>query len=98
MKTKVISMAVTDEEYNTIRKAAYKDSMKDNKSLSVSAFTLDIVMKHINGNRPPPQEPYIEDSEKPYIEDSEKPYIEDPEIRSQEVESESGDLFKDLTL
>ena len=90
MKTKVISMAVTDEEYNTIRKAAYKDSMKDNKSLSVSAFTLDIVMKHINGNRPPPQEPYIEDSE--------KPYIEDPEIRSQEVESESGDLFKDLTL
>ena len=60
MKTKVISMAVTDEEYNKIRKAAYENAIKNDKPLSVSAFALNIVNDHLNGNSPPSQEPYIE--------------------------------------
>jgi len=53
MKTKTISVAVTDEEYKKINKAMIEDSLKSDKKPNTSAFILDIVLTHINGNTPP---------------------------------------------
>lgn len=50
MRTKIISMVVTEEEYNVLRKLAYKDAIKNNKRGSVSAFVRDIILDYTKNN------------------------------------------------
>lgn len=52
MAKKIISMLVTDEQHNIIRKAAMKDAIQEDKLLSVSAYVVGIVLGYINGNEP----------------------------------------------
>jgi hypothetical protein len=43
---------MTEEQRSKIEEAVLKDAIKNKKKANTSAFILDIVLNHINGNQP----------------------------------------------
>ena len=54
MKKKLISVLLTEKEYDEIREASYKDR------ISISTYAGNILRRHINGNKPPSEKPATE--------------------------------------
>ena len=52
MKTKWVSIIMTEEQRSKIDEAVLKDAIKNKKKANTSAFILDIVLNHINGGSP----------------------------------------------
>jgi hypothetical protein len=52
-KEKWIHLVVTEEQHKKIREASFKDAIDKGSRVSTSAFVIDIVMTHLNGNTPP---------------------------------------------
>jgi len=48
MKTKIINIAVTEEEYNEVRKLAYEKAIKNNTRASISAYVGEVMKEYIN--------------------------------------------------
>ena len=102
MKRKSILITITEEEYEIIRKLTYEDAIKSNKKASITGYTSNIVKNHINinGNRPPPEKPYIESPEKPHntvLEPLQDSVIESPEKPSiKESKNNFGEINWDF--